>query len=826
MSQPDACIVRITDAGGRTLGTGFIVTTDGRVVTCHHVVRGQERLRVAFPGGEPRPARLLRTDPTHDVAVLQVEGALPEGVRPARLGPSAAAEGLPFRTRGYRPMAGLEGIPAEGKVLAPVSEAPGVRHPPLILDSKHIRGGMSGAPVYVPDLDRIVGMVTDYWDALAARTGFADRDTALATPSEAISATADVPLKEPPSLETVLEHIRRGREAPEDITTLLQAIRERRLFLVTGERAVALGGDARDVLIVTGNNNVVTVLHGPERERLYKALPLFNVPNLPEHYVPREEDLTSVRRMLLDGRGGTVGIVGVRGMGGIGKSVLAAALARDPQVRAAFPDGVVWLPLGREPNLVARLEDLALALTGRRERFRDPIQGRGILRSLVENKAALVILDDVWDHRHAEPLLVLGGRGRVLLTTRNREVLDALEAQVHSLDVLPEDKALRLLADWAGQRVADLPEEARQVAEECGYLPLALAMVGAFVRRNPERWDRALHRLRKANLDRLKTLFPGYPYPNLLAALEVSVEALGEADRVRYHDLAVFPEEEPIPLAALETLWAPLGLDEDDVWDLAEEFISRSLARWADEGRTALTLHDLQRDYLRKVNETRLPDLHRGLLRAYAAPLGAADYPASPAPWHRLSPDEPYIWGHLVYHHIRAGMWDGLYALLTDFDFLEARCRATSVYDLEDDYRRALDAWPEGDGRREVLAAFEERVRLESSRVAQAPEWLFPALYNHLTWVDAPDGPLHRLCEQAREGRRDWLRSLLDPRPEPPLWDLSLEGHTGPVWAVAVTPDGRRVVSGSDNHTVKVWDLESGRLLRWKDTLIGLVRWR
>ena len=42
----------------------------------------------------------------------------------------------------------------------------------------------------------------------------------------------------------------------------------------------------------------------------------------------------------------------------------------------------------------------------------------------------------------------------------------------------------------------------------------------------------------------------------------------------------------------------------------------------------------------------------------------------------------------------------------------------------------------------------------------------------------------------------------------------SLEGHTGAVRAVAVSPDGRTIVSGSRDRTVKVWEAESGRLLR------------
>ena len=53
------------------------------------------------------------------------------------------------------------------------------------------------------------------------------------------------------------------------------------------------------------------------------------------------------------------------------------------------------------------------------------------------------------------------------------------------------------------------------------------------------------------------------------------------------------------------------------------------------------------------------------------------------------------------------------------------------------------------------------------------------------------------------------------------VWDLesgetlrTLEGHSGTVFAVALTRDGRRAVSASDDHTLKVWDLESGEALR------------
>ena len=43
--------------------------------------------------------------------------------------------------------------------------------------------------------------------------------------------------------------------------------------------------------------------------------------------------------------------------------------------------------------------------------------------------------------------------------------------------------------------------------------------------------------------------------------------------------------------------------------------------------------------------------------------------------------------------------------------------------------------------------------------------------------------------------------------------ECTLTGHTSAVRAVAVTPDGRRALSASDDHTVKVWDLVRGEVV-------------
>jgi WD40 repeat protein len=72
--------------------------------------------------------------------------------------------------------------------------------------------------------------------------------------------------------------------------------------------------------------------------------------------------------------------------------------------------------------------------------------------------------------------------------------------------------------------------------------------------------------------------------------------------------------------------------------------------------------------------------------------------------------------------------------------------------------------------------------------------------------------------QQKDEPKNLWLSWLASNDGKLTFWPHWLAGHTSTVRAVAVTPDGRRAVSASDDHTLKVWELEAGRELH---TLAG-----
>src|SRR5919197_6445110 len=56
-------------------GSGVLFTPDGFLLTNHHVVRGQARVRVRFSDGQEMPGRVVGNDPWTDLAIVQADGA-------------------------------------------------------------------------------------------------------------------------------------------------------------------------------------------------------------------------------------------------------------------------------------------------------------------------------------------------------------------------------------------------------------------------------------------------------------------------------------------------------------------------------------------------------------------------------------------------------------------------------------------------------------------------------------------------------------------------------------------------------------------------------
>src|SRR4029078_12763017 len=69
---------------GLSTGSGWVFDDKGHIVTNHHVIQNAQRIEVQLYNGELREATLVGSDPTTDIAVIEIS--------PERLHPSALAD--------------------------------------------------------------------------------------------------------------------------------------------------------------------------------------------------------------------------------------------------------------------------------------------------------------------------------------------------------------------------------------------------------------------------------------------------------------------------------------------------------------------------------------------------------------------------------------------------------------------------------------------------------------------------------------------------------------------------------------------------------------
>jgi hypothetical protein len=89
----------------------------------------------------------------------------------------------------------------------------------------------------------------------------------------------------------------------------------------------------------------------------------------------------------------------------------------------------------------------------------------------------------VWRAADAQAFDVLGPNCRMLVTTRDKGILDTLHGELMQVSLFTEPEARQLLADTLHLAVAALPAEACEVVRECGCLPLAFALCGGMARK-------------------------------------------------------------------------------------------------------------------------------------------------------------------------------------------------------------------------------------------------------------------------------------------------------------------------------------------------------
>jgi len=537
------------------IGTGFVVHASGLIATCYHVLRAAVKEPIAGKTFAFEPlinlkvnvpvVALDRYDEQHDVALLQVEGPLPDGIEVASLVSSdVAISGMRFQVQGYGKMkenAETHDYSSAGGIIIGPDQERATKL--LLLESKQVRRGMSGGPVIVEAAGGVVGVVSKRY-SIDPKTETWMRDAVWATPIENVVALDP-------------QHLR--LHAPKV---------------------------ARDGAGAT------------QRYDFYARM------RLPDIYIVREKVLADVRKVLLANTPAVALTSAIRttattlhGMGGIGKSVIARAICDDKHVQDRFSDGILWTTLGQTPDLTARLSEWVTMCGGTinetaptAERLKDH------LATLLRERACLLIVDDVWKRADVEWFNVGGPRCRLLITTRDSAIAKDVGAHIHKIPAMAPDEAIALLEEWAaGSLVGVEPQIKATIIKRLGYLPLAVRLAGAQLRdKDPTTW------LNTFDAHKLKTRRPDDVHDSLVQTFGLSLDELDPNARRLYVSLAIFREDEAIVEAGLSRLWLGLGgCNADEVAELLQDLADRALLELnVDSQPHTVVLHDLLRDFM------------------------------------------------------------------------------------------------------------------------------------------------------------------------------------------------------------------------------------
>lgn len=291
-----------------------------------------------------------------------------------------------------------------------------------------------------------------------------------------------------------------------------------------------------------------------------------------------------------------VKMVGIYGMGGVGKSTIAKSF-----FNSAFHlfEGSCFLANVREVseqlNGLARLQEqlLSQTLKGKKVKIANEHIGITFIKERLCYKRVLIVIDDVDQLSQLEALAGqrhwFGLGSRVIITTRNEHLLSQARVdEKYAAKNLNHNESLRLFSWHAFKKPFPLVNYKKLSNEIVGYirgLPLALEVLGASLLGQTEKelWQSTLEKLRKI------------PPNKILEKLRISFETLDD-DKIKsiFLDIACFF----------------IGMDKDYASDIFEGcgffpgvgisiLIDRCLLRvgW----KNKLKMHDLVRDMGRKI---------------------------------------------------------------------------------------------------------------------------------------------------------------------------------------------------------------------------------
>ncbi|XP_028763074.1 TMV resistance protein N-like, partial [Neltuma alba] len=308
---------------------------------------------------------------------------------------------------------------------------------------------------------------------------------------------------------------------------------------------------------------------------------------------------------LLSSESNDIIVIGILGMGGIGKTTVAKTIYNEMGqsfVGKSFLANIreVW----KQDNGQVYLQEQLISSIFKTRRIKLPNAGRGksLIKEILCQKRVFFVLDDV---NNEEQLKVLCGShewfgqgSRIIITTRDQRLRQILQVdKVFSAREMDDNESIELFS-WHAFKQA-LPERnfielSRRVVSYCGGLPLALEILGSYLfdRERPY-WENALSKLKQI------------PNCKIYEILKISYDGLSDKmEQELFLDICCFfiGKDRSYATQVLDGcgLYAEIGIT---------HLIERSLVKVVKfENKNVLDMHDLLRDMGREIIREQSPE--------------------------------------------------------------------------------------------------------------------------------------------------------------------------------------------------------------------------
>ncbi|PHT99674.1 TMV resistance protein N [Capsicum chinense] len=286
-----------------------------------------------------------------------------------------------------------------------------------------------------------------------------------------------------------------------------------------------------------------------------------------------------------------VRMVGIWGIGGVGKTTVARAIFDTLSYRFKAACFLADVKENAKRNQLHSLQNILLSelLRKKDDYINNKLDGKSMIPKRLRYMKVLIVLDDIDHSDHLEYLAGgfhwFGGGSRVVITTRNRQLIDN-DDKIYEVPTLPDDEAMLLFNQHAFKN--KIPDErfktfSLEVVNHAKGLPLALKVWGSLLcRKDLTQWRRIIDKIKDKSTS------------EIVEKLKISYDGLESEEQKMFLDMACFlrgyHKSEVLRVLESYSIGSECGLDV--LIDKSLVFIS---------GDDKLEMHDLIEDMGRYV---------------------------------------------------------------------------------------------------------------------------------------------------------------------------------------------------------------------------------